>query len=129
MSTRSRIGIERGDGSIQSIYCHWDGHPETVGMTLAWGYRMRGTAEALVALGDLSALGEGLEGCDAYCRDQDEAWTNNRPESHPDAEAYREEYADGMIAYVYLFREGGWRVWDRGEEEWRPLPRFAPGEE
>ena len=34
MSTRSRIGMINPDGSVSSIYCHFDGYPEGVGKTL-----------------------------------------------------------------------------------------------
>lgn len=128
MSTRSRIGVEDGNGCVQSIYCHWDGHPETVGLILARGYRTRGAAEALIMLGDLSQLGEDIRSCDAYHRDWGRAWEASGPESHRDAESYRREGRDdGWIRYLYLFRDGGWRVADRNGQ-WRPLPRFAPDE-
>ena len=26
MATRSRIAIENQDGTVKSIYCHWDGY-------------------------------------------------------------------------------------------------------
>ena len=32
MSTRSRIGILKKDGSIDSIYCHYDDYPKLVGL-------------------------------------------------------------------------------------------------
>lgn len=31
MATRSRIGIENQDGTVTSVYCHWDGYPENNG--------------------------------------------------------------------------------------------------
>ncbi len=34
MATRSRIAIENQDGSVTSVYCHWDGHIETNGVEL-----------------------------------------------------------------------------------------------
>lgn len=58
MSTRSRIGIEREDGSIDSIYVHMDGYFESVGKTLLEHYSDRAKVEQLIALGSLSSLGE-----------------------------------------------------------------------
>jgi hypothetical protein len=58
MSTNSRIGIEQADGTVKSIYCHWDGYPKGVGKTLVEHYLMREKIESLIALGDLSQLGE-----------------------------------------------------------------------
>ena len=34
MATNSRISFERPDGTVRSIYCHWDGYPEGVGAAL-----------------------------------------------------------------------------------------------
>ena len=58
MSTRSRIGMEMPDGSIKSIYCHWDGYPEGVGATLEKHYKDPKKIEKLLELGDISSLGE-----------------------------------------------------------------------
>ena len=32
MSTNSRIGLRLEDGSILSVYHHWDGYPEWLGV-------------------------------------------------------------------------------------------------
>lgn len=58
MSTRSRIGLEMPNKHIKSIYCHFDGYPEGVGETLKKHYATPRAVEALLALGDLSILGE-----------------------------------------------------------------------
>jgi hypothetical protein len=34
MSTRSRIAIENQNGSVTSVYCHFDGYISGVGKTL-----------------------------------------------------------------------------------------------
>ena len=31
MGTRARIGLELKDGSVLSVYHHWDGYPEWLG--------------------------------------------------------------------------------------------------
>jgi hypothetical protein len=58
MSTKSNIGIRETDGTVKTIYCHWDGYPKGVGKTLIEHYLMRDKIESLIALGDLSSLGE-----------------------------------------------------------------------
>ena len=40
MATRNRIAIENQDGTVISIYCHWDGHIETNGKILFENYDM-----------------------------------------------------------------------------------------
>jgi hypothetical protein len=60
MATRSRIGIENEDGSIESIYCHWDGYPRRNGKILAEHYTNPEKIKALLALGDISSLNENV---------------------------------------------------------------------
>lgn len=61
MSTRSRIGILRADGSIDSIYCHLDGYPEGVGYELYTMYKDKEKVNNLIKLGDISHLEDKLE--------------------------------------------------------------------
>lgn len=61
MSTRSMIGIRNHGGTIEAIYCHYDGYPDGVGRTLIEHYGNLERARALVAMGDLSAVAENLE--------------------------------------------------------------------
>ena len=58
MATRSRIGIENQDGTISSIYCHYDGYESGVGAVLKNHYTDRGKVQSLIDLGDISSLGE-----------------------------------------------------------------------
>lgn len=61
MATRSRIAIEKEDGSVESIYCHWDGYPSHNGQVLLDFYSDREKAQALIDLGDISSLAPNLE--------------------------------------------------------------------
>lgn len=38
MGTRSNIGILYADGSVETIYCHWDGYFENNGLILYENY-------------------------------------------------------------------------------------------
>lgn len=58
MSTRSRIALKNDDGTIRSIYCHFDGYPEGgVGDKLKKYYTTKEEINKLLDLGDLSTLG------------------------------------------------------------------------
>jgi len=61
MSTRSRIGIAREDGKVESIYCHWDGYPSNNGMILLEHYTDPEKVKRLVSLGSISSLRENVE--------------------------------------------------------------------
>lgn len=58
MSTRSNIGIVNADGTVLTIYCHNDGYPSGVGQTLLDHYVDEAKVRELLALGDISILGE-----------------------------------------------------------------------
>ena len=60
MATRNRIAIENQDGTVISIYCHWDGHIETNGKILFENYDREKT-EQLIALGNISSLDTTIE--------------------------------------------------------------------
>ena len=55
MSTNSRIGLRLEDGSILSVYHHWDGYPEWLGVTLNQQYNTREKVAQLIDGGDMSS--------------------------------------------------------------------------
>ena len=55
MSTNSRIGIRLPDDSILSVYHHWDGYPEWLGVTLKQQYNTREKVEELIDGGNMSS--------------------------------------------------------------------------
>lgn len=127
MSTRSRIGLEHEDGSISSIYCHFDGYPSGVGQTLIDHYADRAKVEALIALGDLSVLdnevapppgvshkfGAAAPGVTvAYGRDRGETGVEAKTSTNED-EFYKIA-AEGWEEYAYLYRQGVWFVTEVG---------------
>ena len=61
MSTNSRIAIQKKDGTIKSIYCHWDGYPNGVGKTLLEHYKGVRKVNSLIALGSISSLEKNIK--------------------------------------------------------------------
>ena len=58
MSTRSKIGILRKDGTVDHVYSHWDGYPEHNGVILLSEYNNINKMNHLIKNGDMSILGE-----------------------------------------------------------------------
>jgi hypothetical protein len=56
MATRGRIGLELADGSILSIYSHYDNYPEFVGLKLVEHFNTKEKVQELIDLGDISCL-------------------------------------------------------------------------
>ena len=106
MATRSMIGIEQADGTIKGIYCHYDGYPSGVGKTLMEKWNTREAAEALIELGDISQLGDGLQDTVAYHRDRGEDWEGCNPEIYSGIRQFNcQEYA-----YVWK-RDDKWMLY------------------
>jgi exoribonuclease II len=60
MGTRASITVKTRNG-VKTIYNHWDGYHDGVGVTLIKHYHSQEKAEALIALGNVSSLRESLE--------------------------------------------------------------------
>lgn len=84
MGTRSTIALEYADGTVEQVYCHWDGYLEHNGKLLQENYTDAFKLRELIDLGDLSSLGERIgtqhafdkapEGeCTFYQRDRNES--------------------------------------------------------
>jgi len=61
MGTRSTIALEFADGTVEQVYCHWDGYLEHNGKILARHYMDPFKVKALVALGGFSSLSDSVE--------------------------------------------------------------------
>ena len=130
MSTRSNIGILNEDGTVDYIYCHFDGYVENNGKILNEHYTTEEKVRELIALGDLSILGpeigeqhdfNGLRNknwCLAYGRDRGESNIEAKKCSYVD---YTKEHFE---EYVYLFTPGkGWEVRAYGTNYWADLSK------
>jgi len=73
MATRSTIALEYADGTVEQIYCHWDGYLENNGQLLQEYYSDPFKLQQVLDLGDMSSLGETVEGCNFYMRDRGES--------------------------------------------------------
>ena len=56
MGTRSTIALEYADGTIEQVYCHWDGYLEHNGKILQEYYSNPFILRDLIDLGDISSL-------------------------------------------------------------------------
>ena len=55
MSTNARIAIKRSDDNFVSVYHHWDGYPEWLGLTLLEQYNSQDKVEKLIEGGNMSS--------------------------------------------------------------------------
>jgi hypothetical protein len=62
MATRSTIALEFADGTVQAVYCHWDGYLGNNGQILLKHYSDPFKLRDLIDLGGFSSLCESVEG-------------------------------------------------------------------
>jgi hypothetical protein len=60
MATRSTIALEFADGTVQQVYCHWDGYLSNNGTILLNNYSDPFKLRELIDLGDISSLGPNI---------------------------------------------------------------------
>jgi len=105
MATRSRIAIENENGTVTSIYCHFDGYLSGVGKKLFEHYDREKT-EKLMELGDISALDESTESTIAYHRDRNE---DLHFKTFPNVEDLFDYGFESGIEYIYCLTNNG--IW------------------
>ena len=89
MGTRSTIALEYADGTVEQVYCHWDGYLEHNGQILQEYYSNPFILRDLIDLGDVSSLRPTVGTKHAF----------SRLEVPMDGEAYDKLYGDMTTFY------------------------------
>ena len=120
MATRGRIAIQLKNGSILSIYSHWNNSPEHNGRILRTHYNTREKVANLIDGGDVSFLWtdkdwNGNEWSD--CKYQALTYAMRGEDCPPRLDADLCEYLlpDGAEEYHYIFRNGEWMCYNMHE--------------
>jgi hypothetical protein len=122
MATRGTVGIKNADGSITSIYTHWDSYPSHNGKILKEHYTTEDKVRQLMQLGNLSVLGAEIgekQNFDAHVQGWCLAYGRDRGEEQQEAITHRtiKEWKGSRSGwgceYGYLFdiATGKWRTY------------------
>lgn len=135
MGTRSRIAIQNADGTLESIYCHWDGYPSNNGAILQEHYQDEAKVRELIALGDLSILapnttpegshsfGKPEDGvCVAYKRDRGETEVESRKSDNLSDLIELTDGSWGEWLYIFSPEKLLWEVVDLHSSSKEPQP-------
>jgi hypothetical protein len=124
MSTRGRLGIQLSDGSILSIYNHFDSYPEGLGVKLVEHFNTKEKVQELVDLGDISCIWTNLGFNQETLPETGPLPYSARGEDCPprlDANKY-DYLADGE-EYAYIFTQNQqWVCYDRHQFEDNTMP-------
>lgn len=130
MATRSTIALEFADGTVQQVYCHWDGYLDNNGRILSEHYSDPFKLRDLIDLGDISSLGENIGSKHPFSpfgdgdKEAHEAAVNagattfygrDRGETGIEAKKFKdfEDYKANFVheEYAYILRtDGNWYV-------------------
>ena len=127
MATRARIGLRLADDSILSVYHHWDGYPQWLGVTLRNKFN---TKEQVAEL---------LDGGDISCCDSDTDWKLNKVDKHVQYYNDRGERTEPRLdinendfflngeEFAYIFENGNWTCYDLSYkyENYEPVSYIA----
>lgn len=103
MATRSTIALEYADGTIDQVYCHWDGYLSGVGADLEGGYSDPFRLQELIDGGDMSCIGEPY-------KERGEAWDDVKPRRYANFDKFRT--SNSFEEYNYILRNiNGKAVW------------------
>ena len=113
MATRSRIGLRLKDESILSVYHHWDGYPQWLGVTLQKKFNTKEKVAELIDGGDIS------------CCDSDTDWNLEKVDNHvqyyndrgektePRLDLNEQDFFANGEEYAYIFEPNGkWSCYD-----------------
>lgn len=97
MSTRSAIARQNPDGSVDVIFCHWDGYLTGVGLELVGHYSTKSKLDRLIELGNISTLEDTIEATGAQNKG-----SFYPAEHHESLADFQESLVDSMIEYLYV---------------------------
>jgi hypothetical protein len=131
MATRSTIALEFADGTVEQVYCHWDGYLSNNGKILAEHYSNPFVLRDLIDLGDISSLkstigtkhafshfelrAEEVAGYKLLTEDMTTFYGRDRGETGADKKKFL-DFQDYMVRfqheeYAYILRkDGNWYV-------------------
>ena len=148
MATRSTIAIQREDGTVAQVYCHWDGYLSNNGRLLMEYYNTPDKVEQLIAQGSISSLkpeiGEKHD-FDYYFKKNEftpeqialyeEKWTlfYHRDRGEELVVSTYRNFADyeanaQFEEYDYVMRNGVWYVQEHGSP-WKNLEKAIASED
>lgn len=119
MATRGRIGIELSDGSILSVYHHWDSYESWLGRILVEHYNSKELVSELIDGGDMSV---------AWNDNKQPEYYSLRGENCPprlDKDLCEYLHPDHCEEYHYVFRNHKWVCYDMHQFDDSKLPEVV----
>ena len=118
MSTNARIGLQL-NGGIVSVYHHWDGYPQWLGVQLTTKYTNKEDIAELIDGGDMSCIASDTDWNRKECKEHVQYYTGrgesideNAPKLAESMTEYFEQCDNCGAEYAYVFDNGEWFCYD-----------------
>jgi hypothetical protein len=128
MATRSRIGIQLPDDSILSVYHHYDGYPEWLGMILKTHYNTKDKVSELIDGGDMSSAWTNCGWQNETRSETGPMYYSERGENLPprlDQDLCEFLLPDNSEEFAYVFRNGEWVCYNMNQFDDTKLPEIV----
>ena len=103
MATRSRIALQLTDDSFLSVYHHWDGYPEWLGVTLNKKFNTRDKVAELIDGGDMSSCDSDTDWDLKDCQSHVQYYNDRGEKTEPRLDLSFEDYVEKNEEYGYVY--------------------------
>ena len=103
MATRSRIALQLTDDSFLSVYHHWDGYPQWLGVTLNKKFNTREKVAELLDGGDVSSCDSDTDWDLKDCESHVQYYNDRGEKTEPRLDLSFEDYVEKNEEYAYVY--------------------------
>ena len=103
MATRSRIALQLTDDSFLSVYHHWDGYPQWLGVTLNKKFNTREKVAELLDGGDVSSCDSDTDWDLKDCESHVQYYNDRGEKTEPRLDLSFEDYVERNEEYAYVY--------------------------
>ena len=112
MATRSRIGLRLADDAILSVYHHWDGYPQWLGVTLVEKYTTKEQVAELLDGGDISCIESETDWNNKECESHVQYYNDRGEKTEPRLDLNEYDFFMNNEEFAYIFDDGKWSCYD-----------------
>ena len=131
MATRSRIALQLNTEALLSVYHHWDGYPQWLGVTLKKKFNTREKVEELIDGGDISCCDSDTNWDREKCEPHVQYYNDRGEKTEPRLDLSLEDYLEPKDGeeYAYIFSDNQWVCYElpyQGTPELKEIPEEYP---
>ena len=112
MATISRIGLLLETGYVLSVYHHWDGYPQWLGVHLVKNYTTKDQVAELLDGGDISCIDSDTDWDRQECEPHVQYYNARGENTEPRLDQNEQDFFDNNEEYAYIFDNGIWECYD-----------------